>query len=78
MQVRLEGVQRVNFTNKEGETINGNNIFCAFKDKNVEGLRTEKFFLKEGVDLPKDTKLNDIIDLSFNMNGRVEKVLKTN
>lgn len=32
MQVKLVGVQYVNFTNNNGETINGTNIFCAFKD----------------------------------------------
>ena len=47
MQVKLIGVQHVNFTNNNGETINGTNIFCAFKDENVEGLRTEKFFLDQ-------------------------------
>lgn len=44
MQARLLGIQHINFTNNTGEQINGNNIFCAFKDENVEGLRTEKFF----------------------------------
>lgn len=75
MQVKLVGVQPVNFTNKNGETINGTNIFCAFKDENVEGLRTEKFFLKEGLELP-ECKLNDSIIVSFNMKGKVENIYK--
>ena len=64
MQVKLVGVQPVNFTNNNGETINGTNIFCAFRDENVEGLRTEKFFLK------------DAIEISFNMKGKVEMLYK--
>ena len=47
MQARLLGIQHINFTNNTGEQINGNNIFCAFKDENVEGLRTEKFLLNQ-------------------------------
>ena len=75
MQVKLVGVQYVNFTNNSGETINGTNIFCAFKDENVEGLRTEKFFLRPEIKLP-ECKLNDSLDISFNMKGKVEAIYK--
>lgn len=76
MQVKIVGVQNVNFTNNSGEVIRGMNIFVGFKDENVEGLRTEKFFLKEGISLPKETKLNDTIDLSFNHKGKIEMINK--
>lgn len=76
MQVQVVGEQPVYFTNSKGETISGKNIYVAFKDENVNGLKTEKVFLKEGIDLPKDTKINDIIDISFNMKGRVENIKK--
>ena len=46
------------FTNKDGEQIVGMNIFVAFKDENVHGLRAEKFFLKEGISLPEQVKVN--------------------
>lgn len=78
MQVQLVGVQHINFTNQSGENINGINLFVAFRDENVEGLRTEKFFLKEGIALPKDTKLNDKLDISFNHRGKIEAVYKAN
>ncbi|EOU1503415.1 hypothetical protein QTI76_08565 [Clostridium perfringens] len=76
MQAKIVGVMDVNFTNNNGEEIHGTNIFVAFKDENVEGLRTEKFFLREGISLPKDTKLNDTIDISFNYKGKIEMVYK--
>lgn len=76
MQVKLVGVQNINFTNNSGESIKGTNIFVGFKDENVEGLRTEKFFLKDGIALPKETKLNDTIDLSFNHKGKIEMIYK--
>ena len=75
MQSKLVGRQQVAFTNNNGEEIKGINIFCAFKDENVEGLRTEKFFLKDGINLP-DCKINDTIEISFNMKGKVEMVNK--
>ena len=33
---------------------------------------------REGVSLPKDVKPGDAIDLSFNMKGKVDMVLKAN
>lgn len=76
MQAKLIGVQPISFTNNSGEAINGTNIFVAFRDENVEGLRTEKFFLKEKITFPKETKLNDTLDLMFNHKGKIEMVSK--
>ena len=78
MKAKLIGVQNLHFTNNTGEEISGTNIFCAFEDENVQGYRTEKFFLRNGISLPKDTKLNDNLDLAFNMKGKVEMVSKAN
>ena len=77
-RARLDGVQKLNFKTSNGDEINGINIFVSYKDENVEGLRTDKFFLREGVSLPKDVKPGDAIDLSFNMKGKVDMVLKAN
>ena len=66
MQVKLVGVQPVNFINNNGETINGTNIFCAFRDENVDGLRIKLL----------DCKINDTIEISFNMKGKVEMLYK--
>lgn len=78
MKSQLIGIQHIQFTNDNNEEIKGTNIFVAFKDENVQGLRTEKFFLKQGIELPKDTKLNDTIELSFNHKGKIEMINKAN
>lgn len=78
MKAQLVGVQGVHFTNNNGEEVNGTNIYCVFQYENVDGLRSEKFFLKDGITLPKDTKLNDTIDITFNMKGKVEAIFKAN
>ena len=64
MQAKLLGFMGVDFTNKDGEQIVGMNIFVAFKDENVHGLRAEKFFLKEGISLPEQVKVN-VVDWLF-------------
>lgn len=76
MRARLLGLGVVDFTNNTGERISGWNMFTGFEDANVQGLHTEKFFLKEGVALPKDVKLNDEIEIFFNYKGKVEKIEK--
>lgn len=76
MVVKIVGIQNLSFTNNSGEVIKGMNIFVAFKDENVEGLRTEKFFLKDGLNIPKDIKANETIDICFNHRGKIEMINK--
>jgi len=76
MRVQLLGVQRIEFNNANGEKISGNNFYISFKDENVNGEKTEKLFIKEGIEIPKDLKLNDTIEVTFNMKGKVESVSK--
>ncbi len=74
MQVQILGFQMVDFTTKKGDVIRGSNLFVGWEDENVTGMHTEKFFVKDGIELPKDTKINDRVDLSFNMHGKVEAI----
>lgn len=76
MQARLLGVMKVSFTNNQNESVQGTNIFVAFPESNVEGLRAEKFFLKDTIALPKETKINDVIDIVFNFKGKIEAIHK--
>lgn len=75
MQVKLIGKQKLDFTTNTGDTISGNNLFVAFADENVEGLKTEKLFIKKEITLP-ECKLNESLEISFNMKGKVESVAK--
>ena len=45
------------------------------QDPNVDGMKVEKVFVKPEIKLP-DCKINDTIDISFNMRGKVEAVNK--
>ena len=76
MKVQLLGVKNVNFTNNNGEMVSGKNIYVAYPDENVQGLCSEKLWLRDGMNLPKDTKANDMLDLSFNSKGKIESITK--
>lgn len=69
-------LQLVEFVNDSKETIKGKNIYGLYVDENVNGYKAQKFFLKEGIELPKGTNLNDMLDVSFNVKGRIEKISK--
>lgn len=76
MRVQIVGTQALDFKTDNGERITGNNLFVLYEDENVTGLKASKVFVKEGVNLPKDVKLNDMVDISFNMKGKVEAIYK--
>lgn len=76
MKARFVGIQELNFQTDRGENVVGNNLFILHEDENVTGLKASKIFVKETVNLPKDLKMNDILDISFNMRGRVEAIRK--
>lgn len=76
MKAKLVGIQVLDFSIDGGERITGTNIFINHEDENVAGLKASKLFLKEGVNLPKDVKINDMLDISFNMKGKVEMIYK--
>lgn len=76
MKARFVGIQELNFQTDRGENVVGNNLFILHEDENVTGLKASKIFVKETVNLPKDLKMNDILDISFNMRGKVEAIHK--
>ncbi len=76
MQAKLLGVMEISFTNNQNETVQGLNVFLAFPDSNVEGMRSEKFFLRDNIVLPKEVKINDVVDVSFNYKGKIESISK--
>lgn len=76
MEARILGKQAINFTNNSGEEVVGTNIFVAFKDASVDGLAVSKFFLKNDISLPENTKLNDMLEISFNHKGKIESITK--
>jgi len=78
MIVKVVGIQALEFSNSLGQEVKGTNIFTVYPEENVDGLRTDKFFLKDGMNLSKDVKLNDSVNISFNRKGKIESITKAN
>lgn len=76
MQIRILGLMNVQFTTSDGKEIKGTNIFGGFKDSNVQGMKTQKFFVNEDVKFPEQMKINDILDISFDYRGKIESITK--
>ena len=76
MQAKLMGTKALDFKNDAGEQIKGLSTYWGLNDSNVQGVRTEKFFLNKDMSLPEGTKIGDTLELSFNDKGKIEKIEK--
>ena len=78
MEMTLMGLRPVKFQNKEGGIIEGSTLYAAFEDKKggVIGKRCEKFFANVDVELPKDLKCGDKIEITFDYKGKMEYIDK--
>ena len=76
MLVNVIGIQRLDFDTNDGGHIEGTNLYCAFNDDNCEGMKTDRFFVKKEIDLPKQIQPGDKLNIFFNQKGRVEAVTK--
>ena len=65
MKARIIGIEEINFKNQVGEVISGTNIFIAYENPNTEGLRCDKVFLKEEINLPADVRPNELVEIYF-------------
>lgn len=76
MHMKHLGNSKVDFVNERGERIKGRRLFLAYKDNNVEGLRTDTLFIQDDIVLPEDLKVNDVLDISFTNKAKVESITK--
>lgn len=76
MQTKILGIQVVDFTNKDtGEIIKGVSLHTAFKEKGINGLAVQRFFIRDGsIALPKDIQANEVLEVSFNYKGHIESI----
>lgn len=78
MIVKLLGCMPLNFTSADGKSIVGKSLYVAFEANGVEGFKCDKVFANSDITLPAGMKINDILDLSFNMKGKLESVAVSN
>lgn len=75
MIVQVIGRQVLDFSTKEGQAVKGVKLFVAYPEENTEGLRTDGIFVREGIAIPKEMKINDKLDISYNNRGRIENII---
>jgi len=71
MQVQLQGIRALDFKSDNGENVKGTQLFVTYNDESVNGLMTDKIFVKQEVQIPQGIKQNDILNLMFNNKGKV-------
>lgn len=75
MVITVIGLQNLDFVTSQGTSIKGVNVFAKFSDENIQGFRTEKFFIAQDIALPKGgIQIDDTLDLIFNYKGKIEKI----
>lgn len=73
MVVKVIGIQELDFETKQGERIQGTNLFTEYPDDYVEGIRCEKFFVRRSIDC-KNVKINSYYDITFDRRGKLAKI----
>ena len=76
MKVKLMGVQDLDFSTDSGDRIKGSNLFVAFEDEHVTGMKTDKLFIREDIKFPENVKIGEQLDILFNMKGKPETISK--
>jgi hypothetical protein len=74
MLVKLVGMNRLDFAARDGNRVQGTNLFIAFPFEGVTGQKTERIFVKNEIHVPDGIKPGDTLELMFNMNGKAESV----
>ncbi len=73
MLAKLLGSQKFDFISSDGKSVKGTSIFISYPDENVVGLRCERMFINDSIQLPELTPGSEI-SLTFNRKGKVETV----
>ena len=64
----------LSFDTKEGNHIEGTNLYLLTQNPNVEGLEAIKLFVPRSIALPKGMELNKKVNVEFNHKGKLVKI----
>lgn len=74
MLMQFVGISEMSFDTKEGNHIEGTNLYLLTQNPNVEGLEALKLFVPRSIALPKGMELNKKVDVEFNHKGKLVKI----
>ena len=72
MKVKIIGIQKIDYTNKQGRHISGVNLHSAYEDTKVTGLAVDKFYLPDDFPNVEKLQVNDTVSVYFNQYGKVD------
>ncbi|MCI6791264.1 MAG: hypothetical protein MR589_09360 [Lachnobacterium sp.] len=74
MLAQVIGKAPLDFSTKDGTRICGTTIYYAYEVEGVEGLKADKLFVRDGIDMPKDMEIDSMVNIFFDNRGKVEKI----
>ena len=77
MRVTLLGIQEIDMTSKTGDHIKGANLFVGFKNRYVNGIKTQKYFVHDDDYVDSGVNMlepNDEFNIYFDDNGKIDTI----
>lgn len=73
MKAKLLGMRKLDFSSSDGTQVQGIQAYIAFPEEGVEGVMTDKLFLRDGFAFP-SCKPGDMLEITFNRKGKPEAI----
>ena len=70
MKVKVIGIKKVDYINKSGRHVEGEEIHCCFEAQNVQGLCVDKFYFNIGFPNLDKVKTGKEFNIYFNQFGK--------
>jgi len=74
MLATLLGSRVLDFVADDGSKIKGTQLFVSFTEDGVTGQAADKFFVKDGMEIPAKLAPGLKVEIDFNRKGKVEGV----
>lgn len=71
IKYELVGLQKVDYTNKQGRQISGYNLHLTYDDSNVDGIACERVFVRS---IPSHLALGSQLRIFYNKYGSIEDI----
>lgn len=74
MRICVRGIYELDFTTKDGDNIQGTQVFYSYPCEGVVGEKTDKLFFRKGSQLPPGLAPGKYFDIFCDTKGHVEHI----
>jgi hypothetical protein len=74
MLYNVVGHRYLDFKSKEGNHIQGTNLYVTHEVTGVSGLATDKLFVRAEIEIPKGLDVGKRVSVNFNRNGGIVSI----